>query len=80
RRCADDGVADGGRRGGRVLDCGGNTADLLRFGSVPVESPADTLGMISAACAQLGERALVCTGGVTSAASRISSTSSWWAR
>src|SRR5579875_453277 len=32
------------------------------FGSVPVQSPADTLGMISAACAQLGERALVCAG------------------
>ncbi|MGO9351826.1 MAG: glycosyltransferase [Mycobacterium sp.] len=29
------------------------------FGSIPVESPADTLAMISAACAQLGERALV---------------------
>ena len=33
------------------------------FGSMPVESPADTLAMISAACAQLGERALVCSGG-----------------
>ncbi len=33
------------------------------FGSVPVDSAADTLAMISAACAQLGERALVCTGG-----------------
>ena len=33
------------------------------FGSVPVESPADTFAMISAACAQLGERALVCSGG-----------------
>jgi len=32
------------------------------FGSIPVESPADTLSMISAACAQLGERALVCAG------------------
>jgi UDP:flavonoid glycosyltransferase YjiC (YdhE family) len=32
------------------------------FGSMPVESPADTLAMISAACAQLGERALVCAG------------------
>jgi UDP:flavonoid glycosyltransferase YjiC (YdhE family) len=32
------------------------------FGSIPVESPADTLAMISAACAQLGERALVCSG------------------
>ena len=33
------------------------------FGSIPVESPADTLAMIGAACAQLGERALVCAGG-----------------
>ena len=29
------------------------------FGSMPVESPADTLAMIAAACAQLGKRALV---------------------
>src|ERR1700743_3581731 len=33
------------------------------FGSIPVESPADTIAMIAAACAQLGERALVCSGG-----------------
>jgi UDP:flavonoid glycosyltransferase YjiC (YdhE family) len=33
------------------------------FGSIRVKSPADTLAMISAACAQLGERALVCSGG-----------------
>ncbi|OBH58690.1 glycosyltransferase [Mycobacterium sp. E2479] len=32
------------------------------FGSMPITSPADTLAMISAACAQLGERALVCSG------------------
>jgi UDP:flavonoid glycosyltransferase YjiC (YdhE family) len=32
------------------------------FGSMLVDSPADTLAMISAACAQLGERALVCAG------------------
>jgi UDP:flavonoid glycosyltransferase YjiC (YdhE family) len=36
------------------------------FGSMPqcsaVESPAATVAMISAACAQLGERALVCSG------------------
>lgn len=32
------------------------------FGSMPVESAADTLAMISASCAQLGERALVCAG------------------
>ena len=30
------------------------------FGSIPVESPADTIAMIAAACARLGERALVC--------------------
>jgi UDP:flavonoid glycosyltransferase YjiC (YdhE family) len=33
------------------------------FGSISVESPADTLAMIGAACAQLGERALVCSAG-----------------
>ncbi len=32
-------------------------------GSIPVESPSDTVEMISAASAQLGERALVCAGG-----------------
>jgi UDP:flavonoid glycosyltransferase YjiC (YdhE family) len=32
------------------------------FGSMPVESPADTVEMIAAACAELGERALVCSG------------------
>jgi UDP:flavonoid glycosyltransferase YjiC (YdhE family) len=32
------------------------------FGSIPVEFSADTLAMISAACAELGERALVCDG------------------
>jgi UDP:flavonoid glycosyltransferase YjiC (YdhE family) len=32
------------------------------FGSTPVKSPADTAAMISAACAQLGERALICSG------------------
>lgn len=32
------------------------------FGSMPVESPAETLAMIAAACAELGERALVCSG------------------
>jgi len=30
------------------------------FGSIPVESPAAMIVMIAAACAQLGERALVC--------------------
>jgi UDP:flavonoid glycosyltransferase YjiC (YdhE family) len=33
------------------------------FGSVPIGSPADTVAMISAACAQLGERALIGAGG-----------------
>jgi UDP:flavonoid glycosyltransferase YjiC (YdhE family) len=32
------------------------------FGSMPVESAADTLAVIRAACTQLGERALVCSG------------------
>ncbi len=32
------------------------------FGSMPIESPADTLEMIGSACAELGERALVCAG------------------
>ena len=32
------------------------------FGSLPVESPTDMLTMIAGACAQLGERALVCAG------------------
>jgi UDP:flavonoid glycosyltransferase YjiC (YdhE family) len=32
------------------------------FGSMPVRSPADTIAMISGACSQLGERALICTG------------------
>jgi UDP:flavonoid glycosyltransferase YjiC (YdhE family) len=32
-------------------------------GSIPMESPADTVEMVSTACAQLGERALICAGG-----------------
>jgi UDP:flavonoid glycosyltransferase YjiC (YdhE family) len=32
------------------------------FGSIPVESPADTVAMIAAACAVLGERALIGAG------------------
>jgi UDP:flavonoid glycosyltransferase YjiC (YdhE family) len=32
------------------------------FGSMPVHSPADTVAMIGAACAELGERALICSG------------------
>jgi UDP:flavonoid glycosyltransferase YjiC (YdhE family) len=32
------------------------------FGSWPIESPAETVAVISAACAQLGERALIYSG------------------
>ncbi|GFG76030.1 putative glycosyltransferase [Mycobacterium botniense] len=32
------------------------------FGSMPIESPAETVTMIGKACAQLGERALLCSG------------------
>ena len=32
------------------------------FGGTPVASPDDTIAMISAACTQLGERALICSG------------------
>jgi vancomycin aglycone glucosyltransferase len=32
------------------------------FGSMPLASPADTVAVISAACTQLGERALICAG------------------
>lgn len=32
------------------------------FGSMPVASPTDTVRMIGSACAQLGERALLCAG------------------
>ncbi len=32
------------------------------FGTIPIAAPADTLAMIAAACAQVGERALVCAG------------------
>jgi UDP:flavonoid glycosyltransferase YjiC (YdhE family) len=32
------------------------------FGSMPVGSPAHTIGMIIAGCMQLGERALICSG------------------
>jgi UDP:flavonoid glycosyltransferase YjiC (YdhE family) len=33
------------------------------FGSTPVQSPADTVAMIADACAELGERALIYSGG-----------------
>jgi vancomycin aglycone glucosyltransferase len=32
------------------------------FGSTPIASPAETVAVISAACATLGERALICSG------------------
>jgi vancomycin aglycone glucosyltransferase len=32
------------------------------LGSTPITSPGDTVAMISAACAQLGERVLICSG------------------
>jgi UDP:flavonoid glycosyltransferase YjiC (YdhE family) len=32
------------------------------FGSMPVQSPADAIAMITDVCADLGERALICTG------------------
>lgn len=32
------------------------------FGSTPIDSPAETVAVISAACAQLSERALICAG------------------
>ena len=32
------------------------------FGSTPIAYPADTVAAISAACAQLGERVLICSG------------------
>jgi UDP:flavonoid glycosyltransferase YjiC (YdhE family) len=32
------------------------------LGSTPISSPAETVAMISAACTQLGERALICSG------------------
>ena len=33
----------------------------FNFGSMPMESPTDTIAMIGASCTQLGERALVCS-------------------
>jgi UDP:flavonoid glycosyltransferase YjiC (YdhE family) len=38
----------------------GTAPIFFGFGSIPVESAADTLAMIAGACAQLGDRALVC--------------------
>lgn len=36
---------------------------FFSFGSIPVGSPADTFALIAASCTQLGERALVSSGG-----------------
>ena len=36
------------------------------FGSIPIGSATDTLAVISGACAQVGERALICAGGTDS--------------
>jgi UDP:flavonoid glycosyltransferase YjiC (YdhE family) len=41
---------------------GGPPPICFGFGSMSMESPAEVLTMIGAACAQLGERALVCSG------------------
>ena len=40
------------------------------FGSTPIQSPADTIAMIAAACTELGERALIYSG--ASGSNRIS--------
>lgn len=52
---ADDEVAD--------WIAAGTPPICFATGSIPVESPAETIGMIGAACAELRERALVCGGG-----------------
>ncbi|WP_108926312.1 glycosyltransferase [Mycobacterium montefiorense] len=39
----------------------GSPPIFFGFGSIPAKSPADTFAAISAACAQLGERALICS-------------------
>ncbi|OMC34093.1 glycosyl transferase family 1 [Mycobacterium sp. GA-1841] len=41
----------------------GSAPVCFAFGSIPVESPTETVAMISGACAELGERALICAGG-----------------
>lgn len=47
-----------------VLDwiSAGTPPVCFAFGSMAMNSPTDTLAMVSAACAQLGERALMCSG------------------
>jgi UDP:flavonoid glycosyltransferase YjiC (YdhE family) len=51
---ADDGVAS--------WIASGKPPIFFGFGSIPVVSPAETVAMIDAACAQLGERALIGSG------------------
>ncbi|MGV9800279.1 glycosyltransferase [Mycobacterium sp. NPDC003449] len=41
----------------------GSAPICFALGSIPVESPEQTVQMMSAACARLGERALICAGG-----------------
>jgi UDP:flavonoid glycosyltransferase YjiC (YdhE family) len=41
---------------------GGTPPIYFGFGSTPIPSPAETIAVISAACARLGERALICSG------------------
>lgn len=41
---------------------GGTPPIYFGFGSMPVESPAEAVAMISAVCAELGERALISSG------------------
>lgn len=40
----------------------GSPPIFFGFGSMPVQSPSEAMEMISGACAQLGERALICAG------------------
>jgi len=47
----------------RAWIAAGTPPVFFGFGSVPVESPADTIAMIGAACEQLGERAIIGAGG-----------------
>lgn len=75
---AVDWVGSDGRRpfvGALTLELGSNADDevlswiadgtppiYFGFGSTPIASPAETVAVISAACARLGERALICSG------------------
>lgn len=40
----------------------GSPPICFAFGSIPVKSPTETVEMISGACAELGQRALICAG------------------